>query len=140
MAIVGLPAFAIHPGEILVEEFMKPLGLTQKALAERIGVSFRRINEICKCKRSISAETALLFGKVFSTRAEFWMNLQSIHDLVLAKQKANLKPIRPFCFIGITNFIVSLHKHLKVDAFSCFPCFLGCIAYEVPINGVCYTR
>ena len=96
MPPVGVPGFAVHPGEILAEEFMKPMGLTQKALAERIGVSVRRINELCRARRSVTAETALLLGRVFGSGPEFWMDLQSLHDLALAREKADVKRVRPF--------------------------------------------
>jgi len=96
MPPVSLPGFAVHPGEILIEEFMKPLGLTQLALAKRIGVSVRRVNEICRGRRSVTAETALLLGRVFNTGPEFWMNLQTTHDLVLARQHAGINRVRPF--------------------------------------------
>jgi addiction module HigA family antidote len=96
MSKVGLPGFLVTPGEILVEEFMKPMGLTQKALAESIGVSMRRINELCRGRRAVTAETALLLGRAFGTGPEFWMNLQSTHDLVLAKKNADINHIRPF--------------------------------------------
>ena len=93
---VGLPGFAVHPGEILVEEFMKPMGLTQRELSERIGVSVRRINELCRGRRAVTAESALLLGRVFDTGPEFWMNLQSLHDLVVAKRDSGIEHVRPF--------------------------------------------
>lgn len=96
MAPVNPPGFAVHPGAILVEEFMKPFGLTQKTLAERIGVSLRRVNELCRGKRAVTAETALLLGRAFNTGPEFWMNLQSLHDLVLARKETDIKNVRPF--------------------------------------------
>ena len=64
------------PGEILLEEFLHPLGLTQVALAERIGVPTQRINEIVRGKRGITPETAWLFAQAFDTTPEFWLNLQ----------------------------------------------------------------
>lgn len=97
MPSVGLPGFAVHPGEILVEEFMKPMKLTQQRLADRLGVSFRRVNEICRGRRSVTAETALLFAKVFRTSPQLWMNLQATYDLVTAQAgtKEALKHVRP---------------------------------------------
>lgn len=71
----------IHPGEILLEEFLKPLGITQYRLAKDINVSPRRINEIVKEIRSITADTALRFGRFFGNSAQFWLNLQSKYDL-----------------------------------------------------------
>ena len=70
-----------HPGEILQKEFLEPLSVTQAAFAKHIGVPFQRINEIVKGKRGITAETAWLFSKALGTSAEFWMGLQSAHDL-----------------------------------------------------------
>ena len=96
MTPVGLPGFAVHPGEILVEEFMKPMHITQKALAERLCVSFRRINEICRGRRAITADTALLLSKAFGISAQLWMNLQTTYDLVIANENANLNGIKPF--------------------------------------------
>ncbi len=71
----------IHPGEILDQEFLRPLGITQYRLAQGIGVDARRINAIVHGQRSITAETALLFSRFFGNSAEFWMGLQSQHDL-----------------------------------------------------------
>jgi antitoxin HigA-1 len=71
----------IHPGEILNEEFLRPLNLSQYRLAKDIGVPPRRINEIVKGLRSISADTALRFSAYFGNSAEFWMNLQGKYDL-----------------------------------------------------------
>ena len=71
----------IHPGEILAEEFLHPLGVTQYRLARAIGVDARRINAIIHGKRSISAETALLLSRFFGNSAEFWMGLQNQYDL-----------------------------------------------------------
>ncbi|MCB2206381.1 HigA family addiction module antidote protein [bacterium] len=71
----------IHPGEILIEEFMKPLGLSQNLLARQIGVSPRRINEIVNGKRSITADTAYRLSRRFGTSEKFWMNLQAGFEL-----------------------------------------------------------
>ena len=71
----------IHPGEILGEEFLKPLGISQYRLAKEIRVPARRINEIVLQKRAISADTALRLGRYFSNTAKFWMNLQAQYDL-----------------------------------------------------------
>ncbi len=71
----------IHPGEILLEEFLKPMGITQYRLAKDVSVDPRRINEIVHGKRSISANTSLRLGRYFGTSARFWMNLQSQYDL-----------------------------------------------------------
>ena len=71
----------IHPGDILLEEFLKPMEVTQYRLAKDISVDPRRINEIVHGKRSISADTALRLGRYFGTSARFWLNLQSHYDL-----------------------------------------------------------
>ena len=75
----------IHPGEILREEFMKPHGLSQNALARALGVPPRRINEIVQEKRAISADTALRLARFFGTTAEMWSGLQADYDLRLAR-------------------------------------------------------
>lgn len=74
-----------HPGEILNEEFLIPLGLTQVALAEHLGVPVQRVNELVRGKRGVTPETAWLLAGAFGTSAEFWMNLQSNRDLVQAR-------------------------------------------------------
>jgi addiction module HigA family antidote len=71
----------IHPGEILIEEFLKPMGLSQYRLAKDISVPPRRINEIVLGKRSISADTALRLGRFFGIAPQFWLNLQTRFDL-----------------------------------------------------------
>ena len=71
----------IHPGEILLEEFLKPMGISQYRLSKDISVDPRRINEIVHGQRSISADTALRLGRFFGTSARLWMNLQSHYDL-----------------------------------------------------------
>jgi addiction module HigA family antidote len=77
----------IHPGEILLEEFMKPLALSQYALAKALGVPPRRINEIVHGKRAITADTALRLGRYFEVNPQSWLNLQSHYDLELATLK-----------------------------------------------------
>jgi addiction module HigA family antidote len=75
----------IHPGEIIREEFMKPLGLSQNALARALRVPPRRINEIVQEKRALSADTALRLARYFGTTAELWTGLQADYDLRLAR-------------------------------------------------------
>ena len=75
----------IHPGEILLEEFLEPLGLTQNRLAVSIGVPPRRINEIVLGKRRITADTALRLSKFFGVSDRFWLNLQSRYDLEIER-------------------------------------------------------
>ena len=79
----------IHPGEILMEEFLKPLGISQYRLAKDISVPARRINEIVHCKRSISADTALRLSRYFNLSERFWLNLQARYDLEMQKDKLN---------------------------------------------------
>jgi addiction module HigA family antidote len=77
----------IHPGEILMEEFLKPLGISQYKLAKDIHVPARRINEIVHGKRSISADTALRLSRYFNLSERFWLNLQARYDLEMEKDK-----------------------------------------------------
>lgn len=77
----------IHPGEILLEEFLKPMNISQYRLAKDIGVDPRRINAIVLGVRSITAETALLLAKYFGTSAEFWMGIQSQYDLEIEEDR-----------------------------------------------------
>jgi len=89
----------IHPGEILLEDFMKPMGITGRQLASDIDVSPSRISEIVHGTRPISVDTALRLGLFFSMEPRFWMNLQAEYDLRMIKrnQEANIAPrIRVF--------------------------------------------
>ena len=79
----------IHPGEILMEEFLKPLGITQYKLAKDINVPARRINEIVHGKRSITADAALRLSRYFNLSERFWLNLQARYDLEVEKDKLN---------------------------------------------------
>ena len=74
----------IHPGEVLLEEFLKPMGVSQNHLAMKIGVPARRINEIVLGKRRITADTALRLARYFGTSAKFWIGLQMDYDLDVA--------------------------------------------------------
>lgn len=76
----------IHPGEILLEEFLTPLHISQYRLAKDISVPPRRINEIVLGKRAVSADTALRLGCYFNMEAQFWLNLQAHYDLLLAQE------------------------------------------------------
>ena len=78
---------AIHPGEILLEEFLKPMGISQYRLAKDINVSARRINEIAHKARAISANTALRLGRYFGMSPQFWLNLQAHYDLEIEQDK-----------------------------------------------------
>ena len=75
-----------HPGEMLLEEFLKPLGLTQVDAAEKMGMSVNRVNELIRGKRGVTADTALRLAKLLKTSPEFWMNLQAAWDLYFAKR------------------------------------------------------
>ena len=75
----------VHPGEILLEDFLKPLDITRYRLAKSIGVPQRRIDEICAGKRAITADTALRLARYFGTDAQSWMNLQAGYDLETAE-------------------------------------------------------
>lgn len=77
----------VHPGEVILEEFLKPMGISQNRLALNIGVPARRINEIVLGKRAITADTALRLAKFFGTSAQFWAGLQSQYDLDVATEK-----------------------------------------------------
>ena len=79
----------VHPGEILLEEFLKPMGLSQYALAKEINVPAHRINEIVHGDRSISADTALRLSLYFGMTENFWMNLQARYDLEIQKDRLN---------------------------------------------------
>jgi len=89
---------AIHPGEMLLEEFLIPAGLTQRDLANAIHVSYQRINEIVNGRRGITAATALRLAKFFGMSADFWMNLQLRWDLktAMASESRDLKAIQSY--------------------------------------------
>ena len=88
-----------HPGEMLLEEFLKPLGITQSAFAVRLGVSFPRLNEIIHAKRAVTPDTALRLARVTGMSADFWLGLQQDWDLWhalrsdAAQQIARLEPL-----------------------------------------------
>jgi addiction module HigA family antidote len=83
---------ATHPGEILLQEFLKPLQLTQAKLAREIGIPQNRVNELVRGKRGVTPETALLLSEYFGNSAGFWMNLQTAHDLTLTRARLGKKP------------------------------------------------
>jgi antitoxin HigA-1 len=89
----------IHPGEILLTEFLEPLGISQYRLAKDIGVSPRRINEIVHGRRAITADTALRLGRFLNMEAQFWLNLQSHYDMEVALEALQdrlEKEVHPF--------------------------------------------
>lgn len=77
----------VHPGEVLMEEFLKPMGISQYRLAKDIGLQPTRINQIVKGKAGVSAETALRLGRYFRMSPQFWMNLQSHYELETARDR-----------------------------------------------------
>ena len=90
-----------HPGEMLLEEFLKPLGLTQSELAERIGVSYPRVNELVHGKRDMTPDTALRLERFFGVEAQFWLNLQlgwdlyeATHSAAAARAIGKIRPLR----------------------------------------------
>jgi antitoxin HigA-1 len=86
--------FAIHPGEVLLEEFMKPLALSAYRLARELDVPVPRVNDIVRGKRGITADTAVRLEKYFRMPAQFWLNLQNDYDLRHAAAAADLSRIR----------------------------------------------
>ena len=82
-----------HPGEMLLEEFLVPMGITQVQLAAHIGVPTQRVNELIRGKRGVSPDTAWLLSKAFSTTPEFWLNLQAVYDLALSQPTRTIRPM-----------------------------------------------
>lgn len=82
-----------HPGEMLLEEFLKPLSMTQVELAHRIGVSYPRINELVKGRRGMTPDTALRLERLFGMEAQVWLNLQLVWDLYQATHAVNASEI-----------------------------------------------
>lgn len=83
-----------HPGEVLEEEFLKALGITQVAPAEHIGVSVQRVNELVRGKRGMTPDTAWLLAQAFETSPEFWLNLQAAYDLARARPTRVVRRLR----------------------------------------------
>jgi len=83
-----------HPGEILREEFLSPLGHTQVALAEHLKVPVQRINELVRGKRGVTPETAWLLAQALNTTPEFWLNLQAAYDLAMTRPARQVSRIR----------------------------------------------
>ena len=82
-----------HPGEILSEEFLKPLEVTQVALAAHLGIPVQRVNELVRGKRGVTPETAWLLAGAFGTTPEFWLNLQANNDLARARPKRKIRQL-----------------------------------------------
>ena len=81
----------VHPGEVLTDEYLQPLGLTQVEFAAHIGVPVQRVNEIVRGKRGISPDTAWLFAQALGTTPEFWLNLQATYDLARSKPARRIR-------------------------------------------------
>ena len=91
-----LPEYRIptHPGEVLLEEFLKPMDMTQVAFASHIQVPLQRVNEIVNGKRGITPETAWLFSQALGTTPELWLNLQRNHDLARSRPNRKIRKLR----------------------------------------------
>jgi addiction module HigA family antidote len=83
---------ATHPGQILLQEFLEPMDMTQAALARALAIPLNRVNELVRGKRGITPETALLLAGYFQNSAEFWMNLQTAHDLSRVRHEMRHRP------------------------------------------------
>lgn len=83
-----------HPGTILLKEYLEPMGLTQKKLADHLDIPIQRVNEIVKGKRGVSPDTAWLLSEAFDTSPEFWLNLQSMHDLSSNRPNRHIKSLK----------------------------------------------
>ena len=90
-----MPRLRTHPGEVLAEEYMKPLNLSANALAHAIGVPGNRISDIVRKRRDMSADTAIRLGRFFGVDPRFWLNLQAAYDLSRAETKNDYSVIRP---------------------------------------------
>lgn len=93
----------IHPGEILSEEFLKPLGISQYKLAKAINVPPRRVNEIIHGTRSITADTALRLARHFGTTERFWLNLQSRYDLEVERDRLGSRLVKEVAVLSRTR-------------------------------------
>ena len=99
IAMIRIPTHRTptHPGEMLLEEFLQPMGMTQRELSDAVNVSYQRINEIVNGKRGMTPSTALRLAKFFGVSADFWMNVQLRWDMYFAMQEEDeiLKTIKP---------------------------------------------
>src|SRR5881398_2660762 len=93
----------VHPGEILLEEFLSPLGVSQYRLAKETSVPPRRINEIVRGTRSISADTALRLARYFGTSERFWLNLQARYDLEVVKDRLGDRLLREVKVLAVAS-------------------------------------
>ena len=95
--VSGRRLATVHPGEVLLKDFIEPLGLTRYRVAKEIGVAQRRVDEICSGRRAMTADTALRLGRYFSVEPQLWMNLQAQFDLELAERnldQSNIVPLK----------------------------------------------
>ena len=83
-----------HPGEILLEEFLQPLGVTQVAFAAHLGVPVQRVNELVRGKRGVTPATAWLLAQALGTTPEYWVNLQTAHDLARSRPVEPVEPLK----------------------------------------------
>ena len=90
-----MPRLRTHSGEVLAEEYMKPLGHSASALAREIGVSGNRISDLVRGRRDVSADTAIRLGRYFKVDPRFWLNLQAAHDLSRAENENDYSGLRP---------------------------------------------
>lgn len=93
--VSGKRLAAVHPGDVLLKDFIEPLGLTRYRVAKAIGVPQRRVDEICSGQRSMTVDTALRLGRFFSVEPQLWMNLQSQFDLEVAERDLAPESIVP---------------------------------------------
>jgi addiction module HigA family antidote len=100
----------IHPGEILLEDFMKPLGLTQYRVAKDIGVSPLRISQIVRGKRSVTADTALRIARYFGTSPGVWLRLQARYDLEITESKVSKRINREVKVLKIDPALILAHE------------------------------
>jgi addiction module HigA family antidote len=101
--MAGKQMAPIHPGEILLEEFLKPLRISQYRLAKDITVPARRVNEIVHGKRAISADTALRLSRYFGTSDRFWLNLQTRYDLEVQRERLKDRLVREVAVLKVSD-------------------------------------
>jgi antitoxin HigA-1 len=101
MVLVPKHRRPVSPGEVLVEEFLKPLAISQVELAERLGITFQRVNAIVNERRSVTPNTALRLSRVFGTSPDFWLNLQQARDLYEAMHSDEAKDIEKLKPFGV---------------------------------------
>jgi antitoxin HigA-1 len=102
----------IHPGEILREEYLAPLGMSANALAHAIGVPANRISDVLRAKRAVTADTALRLARALKTSPQFWLNLQQTYDLRVAEERGpiNVKPIEAIASRTVVQSADLAHK------------------------------